>query len=181
MVHPRFDGFCAIFNNIEKNHESGENDLNVYQKACVEYLVLHEHAFTLEQCWEILREHLAWKEVEMPAFQKPKKGRKKSKTSETTSDGGFNLNEETCKSEEETREERPIGCDQSKKNKKKSSTSDQFKASFTNMVADKFVNLKSLKWGKKKSETDEYFQLKKREKDVMFYNSAIDHSLPLIQ
>nr|GFC78607.1 hypothetical protein [Tanacetum cinerariifolium] len=48
---------------------------------------------------------------EMPAFYKKPKGRKKFKTSETTSgsaQGGFNLNDEADKSEEETQEHRQL-------------------------------------------------------------------------
>ncbi|GKC23458.1 hypothetical protein Tco_1025608 [Tanacetum coccineum] len=33
-VRPRIGAFCAIINNVEANHESGTNDLDVYQKAC---------------------------------------------------------------------------------------------------------------------------------------------------
>lgn len=71
------------------------------------------------------------------------------------------MNENTNESDsEETREERPMGRDQVKK---KSSASDQSKASFSDEVADKWFSIKSLKWGKKNSTTDEYFRLKKQE------------------
>ncbi|GJS26783.1 hypothetical protein Tco_0487403 [Tanacetum coccineum] len=33
-VCPRIVAFCAIINNVEDNHESGSNDLDVFQKAC---------------------------------------------------------------------------------------------------------------------------------------------------
>ncbi|GKB70221.1 hypothetical protein Tco_0931633 [Tanacetum coccineum] len=35
-VRPRIGAFCAIINNVEANHESGTNDLDVYHKACAE-------------------------------------------------------------------------------------------------------------------------------------------------
>ncbi|GJS13365.1 hypothetical protein Tco_0407837 [Tanacetum coccineum] len=80
-VRPKIGAFCAIIKNIEANHESGTNDLDVYQKAC-------------------------WTDVEMPHFFKIQ-GRKKSKTSETTSgsaSGGINLNEEADEAVQETQE-----------------------------------------------------------------------------
>ncbi|GJX09103.1 ABC transporter G family member 7 isoform X2 [Tanacetum coccineum] len=63
-------------------------------------------------CWNILKDHQGWLEVEMPSFYNNTKGRKKSKTSETTSGlapGGFNLNNEADESEEETQQQRPMG------------------------------------------------------------------------
>ncbi|GJZ20346.1 putative ribonuclease H-like domain-containing protein [Tanacetum coccineum] len=84
-VRPRIGAFCAIIHNVEENHESGTNDLDVYHK-----------------------------------------GRKKSKTSETTSgsaSGGFNLNDETDEVVEETQELRPMGRDQSKAKKKSAGSS----------------------------------------------------------
>nr|GEX40266.1 hypothetical protein [Tanacetum cinerariifolium] len=48
---------------LAKNNESGSCDLTVYQKACVEYAAEYDHDFTLETCWEILKDHSAWKEV----------------------------------------------------------------------------------------------------------------------
>ena len=71
---PRVGAFCTIFNNMQKTRASGENDLHVYQKACAKYQVMHGHPFQLEHCWEVLRDHVAWKQVEMPHFQKPDNG-----------------------------------------------------------------------------------------------------------
>ncbi|GJT41334.1 retrovirus-related pol polyprotein from transposon TNT 1-94 [Tanacetum coccineum] len=133
-VCPRIGRFCAIIDNIEQNHESGSCDLTVYQKACVEYKLMYEHNFTLEPCWNILKDHQAWLEVEMPSFYKNTKGRKKSKTSETTSGstpGGFNLNDEADESEEETQEHRPMSRDRAKK---KSSASSREGSSFVDLT-----------------------------------------------
>ncbi|GJR92996.1 hypothetical protein Tco_0265170 [Tanacetum coccineum] len=47
-VHPRIGAFCAIINNVEDNHESGSNDLDVFQKACAEYKMIYKQYFTLE-------------------------------------------------------------------------------------------------------------------------------------
>ncbi|GKC85754.1 hypothetical protein Tco_1141471 [Tanacetum coccineum] len=56
-VRPKIGRFCAIINNIEHNHESGSCDLNVYQKACVEYKLMYKHDFTLEACWNLLKDY----------------------------------------------------------------------------------------------------------------------------
>ncbi|GJY60413.1 hypothetical protein Tco_0461070 [Tanacetum coccineum] len=106
MVRPRIDAFCAIIKNIEAKHESGTNDLDVYHKACAEYKIIYKGDFTLEHCYNILKDHLGWKDVEMPYFYQTQ-GRKKSKTSETTSGSaydGLNLNEEADEDVEETQE-----------------------------------------------------------------------------
>ncbi|GJS11614.1 hypothetical protein Tco_0368410 [Tanacetum coccineum] len=105
-VRPRIGAFCAIIKNIEANHESGTNDLDVYQKVCVEYKMMYKDDFTLEHCYNILKDHLGWKNVEMPNFYQSQ-GRKKSKIFETTSgsaSGGLNLNEEADEAVEETQE-----------------------------------------------------------------------------
>nr|GFB39477.1 hypothetical protein [Tanacetum cinerariifolium] len=86
------------------SHESGTNDLDVYHKACAEYKMMYKQDFTLEHCYNILKDHPGWKDVEMPAFYNTQ-GRKKSKTSETTSgsaSGGLNLNEEADETVKET-------------------------------------------------------------------------------
>ncbi|GJT75011.1 retrotransposon protein, putative, ty3-gypsy subclass [Tanacetum coccineum] len=112
--------FCAIINNVEANHESGTNDLDVYHKAYAEYIMMYKSDFTLDHCYNILKDHLGWKDVEMPYFYKSQ-GRKKSKTSETTSgsaSGGLNFNEEADEDVEETQEFRPMSRDRAKAKKK---------------------------------------------------------------
>ncbi|GJW45195.1 glutathione S-transferase T3-like protein [Tanacetum coccineum] len=168
---PRIGAFCVIFDNVQRRNESGSCDLTVYQKACVEYAAEYDHDFSLEPCWQILKEHPAWKQVEMPAFYaKQNSGSKKVKTSETTSDsaqGGLNLNEDAAGSDEEVREVRPMGQDQAMK--KKSSTSSRFEASsaagggIVDMVADKWKSFKVVCWGKKKEQQQSYIDLKNRE------------------
>nr|GEY52224.1 hypothetical protein [Tanacetum cinerariifolium] len=133
-----------------------------------------------------------WKNVEMPNFYQSQ-GRKKSKTSETTSgsaSGGLNLNEKEDEAVEETQKFQPM--------------------------ADKFYNMKQKKWGKKDNEQQSYIELKNRElsireaeareiaqlkrkkleiqrrtlelaerkkwdRDILFYNSATDTTLPPIK
>ncbi|GKE52897.1 hypothetical protein Tco_1488053 [Tanacetum coccineum] len=105
-VPPEIGAFCAIINNVEANHKSGTNDLDVYHKACAEYKMMYKQDFTLDHCYKILKDHLGWKDAEMPIFYNTQ-GRKKSKTSETTSgsaSGGLNLNEEADEAVKETQE-----------------------------------------------------------------------------
>ncbi|GJU04921.1 hypothetical protein Tco_1121351 [Tanacetum coccineum] len=89
----------------KKRNENGSCDLTVYQKACAKYAAKYDHNFTLEPCWAILRDHFAWKQVEIPLiYSNQNQGRKKAKTSETISSsaqGGLNLNEEANGSGEE--------------------------------------------------------------------------------
>ncbi|GJR10469.1 hypothetical protein Tco_0793121 [Tanacetum coccineum] len=101
---PRIGAFCGIIKNVEENHKSGTNDLDVYHKACAEYKMMYMQDFTLEHYYNILKYHLRWKDAEMPAFYNTH-GRKKSKTSETTlgSSGGFNLNKEVDEAVEESK------------------------------------------------------------------------------
>ncbi|GJR59648.1 hypothetical protein Tco_1501810 [Tanacetum coccineum] len=66
-------------------------------------------------------------------------------------------------SEEETQEQRPIGRDRAKK---KSFASSREGSLFVDLVADKFFNIKSEKWGKMKEQQDSYIQLKNQELDI---------------
>ncbi|GKE36462.1 hypothetical protein Tco_1459867 [Tanacetum coccineum] len=72
------------------------------------------------------------------------KGRKKSKTSETTSgsDGGLNLNEEADEAVEETQEFRPMCRDRAKAKKKAVGSSRRGSSLVVDLVADKFFNIK---------------------------------------
>nr|GEU96006.1 hypothetical protein [Tanacetum cinerariifolium] len=95
------------------------NDIDMYQKSCAKYKTIYKTDFTLEHCYNILKDHPGLKNVD--AFFYKSQGRKKSKTSETTSgstSGGLNLNEEADEDMEETQEFRPMGCDRAKAKKK---------------------------------------------------------------
>ncbi|GKA56387.1 hypothetical protein Tco_0755459 [Tanacetum coccineum] len=61
-VRPRIGAFFAIFDNVQWRNERGSCDLTVYQKVCVEYAVEYDHGFSLEPCWQILKDHSAWKQ-----------------------------------------------------------------------------------------------------------------------
>nr|GEW88829.1 hypothetical protein [Tanacetum cinerariifolium]GEX20962.1 hypothetical protein [Tanacetum cinerariifolium] len=116
-VRPRIGAFCAIIKNIEANHESGTNDLDVSPGL---------------------------ENVEMPNFYQSQ-GRKKFKTSETTSgsaSGGLNLNEEADEAVEETQEFRPMGRDRANAKKKAAGSSRGGASSLVDLVADKFYNMK---------------------------------------
>nr|GFA03320.1 hypothetical protein [Tanacetum cinerariifolium] len=69
-VRPRIGIFYAIIKNIEANHESGTNDLDVYHKVCAEYKMIYKGDFMLEHWYNILKDHPGWKDVEMPYFTK---------------------------------------------------------------------------------------------------------------
>ncbi|GKA26947.1 hypothetical protein Tco_0713115, partial [Tanacetum coccineum] len=115
-VRPRIGDFCAIIHNVEANHESGINDLDVYHKACAEYKMIYKQDFTLEHCYNVLKDHQA--------------------------SGGIDLNDEA---DEETEELRPMGRDRAKAKKKSASSSSAGSSSFVDLVADKFLNMKQKK------------------------------------
>ncbi|GJX93467.1 retrotransposon protein, putative, ty3-gypsy subclass [Tanacetum coccineum] len=94
------------------NHESGTRTSMVYQKRLLvwNYKMIYKQDFTLEHCYNVLKDHQGWIQIEMPNFYTTQR-RKKSKTSETTSgsaSGGIDLNDEA---DEETEELRPMGRD----------------------------------------------------------------------
>ncbi|GJV52368.1 RNA-directed DNA polymerase, eukaryota [Tanacetum coccineum] len=151
------------------NHESGSNHLDVFQKACAEYKMIYKQDFTLEHCYNILKYHQGWLDIDMPSFYNNAKGRKKSKTFETTSgsaSGGFNLNNEADEAEEETQEVRPPGHDQSKAKNKSAASSRGKSSSFVILIADKFLNIKKDKWNKREEQKQYYIQLMNRELDI---------------
>ncbi|GJZ69336.1 RNA-directed DNA polymerase, eukaryota [Tanacetum coccineum] len=131
--------------------------------------MIYRHDFTLEHCYNILKDHKGWLEIEMPAFYNITRGRKKSKTSETTSGsayGGFNLNNEADESEEDIQEKRAMGRDQANAKKKSCASSCEGSSLFVDLLADKFLNMKKKKWEKREEQQQSYIQLKNRELDI---------------
>ncbi|GJR82315.1 retrotransposon protein, putative, ty3-gypsy subclass [Tanacetum coccineum] len=187
-VRPRIGAFCAIINNVEANHESGTNDLDVYHKACAEYKMMYKSDFTLEHCYNVLKDHPGWKDVEMPYFYKSQ-GRKKSKTSETTSgsaSGGLNLNEEADEAVEETQEFRPMGRDRAKAKKKAAGSSRGGSSSLVDLLSIREAEAREIAQLKREKleiqrRTLELAEREKRDRDMLFYNSLIDPTLPPIQ
>nr|GFA06349.1 hypothetical protein [Tanacetum cinerariifolium] len=97
-----------------------------------------------------------------------REGAKKSKTSETTSgsaSGGFNLNDEADKYED-AREHRPLGRDTAKAKNKSFASSRDGSSSLVDLVADKYLGIKSTKWGRMHEQQDSYIQLTNRELDI---------------
>ncbi|GKE97223.1 hypothetical protein Tco_1582078 [Tanacetum coccineum] len=92
------------------------------------------------------------------------KGQKKPKTSETTS-GGFNLNDEADEYEK-AREHRPLGRDAAKAKKKSYASSPEGSSSFVDLVADKYIGIKSTKWEKMHEQKDSYIKLNNQELDI---------------
>ncbi|GJS64057.1 retrotransposon protein, putative, ty3-gypsy subclass [Tanacetum coccineum] len=140
----KLGAMCQKIILMETNHESGTNDLDMYHKACAEYKMMYKQNFTLEHCYNILKDRPGWKDVEMPAFYNTQ-GRKKSKTCETTSgsaSGGLNLNEGADEAVEDTQEFRLMGRDRAKAKKKAAVSSRGGSSSFVDLVADKFFNIK---------------------------------------
>ncbi|GJX45505.1 probable LRR receptor-like serine/threonine-protein kinase [Tanacetum coccineum] len=153
---------------------------------------MYKGDFMLEHCYNILKDHPGWKNVEMPYFYQSQ-GRKKSKTYETTSgsaSSGLNLNEEADEDVEKTQEFQKMGRDRAKAKKKAAGKKDKKQQSY--------IELKNRKLSIREAEAREIAQLKrekleiqrrtlelaereKRERDILFYNSAIDMTLPPIQ
>ncbi|GJT11002.1 hypothetical protein Tco_1008843 [Tanacetum coccineum] len=101
-----------------------------------------------------------------------------------------------------------MGRDRAKAKKKSSASSREGSSSFVDLVADKFLNMKRGKWGKREEQQQSYIQLKnqevecpetaelkreklaiqrrtlelaeieKRAKDILFYNSEISPLCP---
>ncbi|GJV87880.1 gag-pol polyprotein [Tanacetum coccineum] len=159
-------------------HENSEKENSMKAKGFWEAVINYfgketdstrGHDFTLEHCYNILKYHQRWLDIEIPAFYKNTKGRKKSKTSKTTSgsaSGGFNLNNEAGEYEEEAQEHRPMGHDRAKAKKKSFASSCEESSSFVDLVADKYLGIKSTKWEKMQEQQDSYIQLKNRELDI---------------
>ncbi|GKA56885.1 hypothetical protein Tco_0755957 [Tanacetum coccineum] len=112
-------------------------------------------------------------------------GRKKSKTSETTSrsaSGGLNLNEEADEAVE------PIGRDRAKAKKKAAGSSRGGSSSLVDLTADNIWEAEAQEIAQLKREkleiqrrTLKLAEREKRDRDILFYNSLIDPTLPPIQ
>ncbi|GJS78623.1 hypothetical protein Tco_0728504 [Tanacetum coccineum] len=134
------------------------------------------------------KDHQGWLDVEMPSFYKNTKGRKKYKTSKTTSgsaSGGFNLNNEADESEEETQEQRPMGCARAKAKKKSSASSREGSSSFVDLDIREAERREAAELKKEKlaiqRRTLELAEREKWDRDILFYNSEICSSLSAIQ
>ncbi|GKC76962.1 ABC transporter G family member 7 isoform X2 [Tanacetum coccineum] len=174
--------------------KGGSCDLNVYQKACAEYKMIYRHDFMLEHCYNILKDHQGWLGIETHVFYKNTKGRKKSKTSETTSgsaSGAFNLNNEADEPEEEIQEKRAMGRDRAKAKKKSPASIREESSSFVDLLKNRELDIREAKrreaveLKREKLSTQrrtlELAEREKRDRDILFYNSEISSPLPAIQ
>ncbi|GKE38740.1 hypothetical protein Tco_1462145 [Tanacetum coccineum] len=126
--------------------------------------------------------------MEMPYFYQTQ-GRKKSKTSETTSgsaSGGLNLNEEADGAVEETQEFQPMGRDRAKAKKKAAGFSREGASSFVDLLSIREAEAREIAQLKREKleiqrRTLELAEREKRGRDILFYNSIIDPCLPPIQ
>nr|GFA56781.1 hypothetical protein [Tanacetum cinerariifolium] len=140
--------------------------------------MIYKSDFNLEYFYNILKDHPGWTDVEMPYFYQIH-GRKKSKTSETTSgsaSGGINLNEKVDEVVQETQEFRSMGRDRVKVKKKTPGSSSGGSSSFVDLVADKFYNIKQKKREKKDKEHQSYIDLKNRELSIQEAKAREMHS-----
>ncbi|GJW36460.1 hypothetical protein Tco_0059380 [Tanacetum coccineum] len=164
-VRPRIGAFCAIINNVEENHESGTNDLDVYHKACAEYKMMYKQDFTLEHCYNILKDH--------PGL----------------TSGDFNLNKEVDEAVDETQEFRPMGRERAKAKKKAAGSSRGGSSSFVDLNRELSIReaeaREAAQLKREKLEiqrrTLELAEREKRDRDILFYNSIIDPCLAPIQ
>nr|GEX40950.1 hypothetical protein [Tanacetum cinerariifolium] len=141
--------------------------------------MIYRHDFTLEHCYNILKDHQGWLEIEMPAFYESTKGRKKSKTSETTSgsaSGDFNLNDEAD-------DRQIIKHEKGKMEKDGGATTVQLKNQGLDIREAERREAAKLKRDKLaiQRRTLELAEREKRDRDILFYNSEINSSLPAIQ
>nr|GEX67139.1 hypothetical protein [Tanacetum cinerariifolium] len=162
-ILPRIGAFCAIINNVEENHESGSNDIDVYQKACVKYKMIYRQDFTLEHCYNILKDHKA--------------------------SGGINLNNEADEPVEETHKVQPMGRNRSKAKKKSSASSREGSSSFVDLNRELDIREAERREAAelKREEIEiqrrtlELAEREKWDRDILIYNSKINFSLPAIQ
>ncbi|GJR27148.1 hypothetical protein Tco_1103380 [Tanacetum coccineum] len=154
---------------------------------------------------KILKDHSKWKKVEMPKFYKSKKSSsKKSRTSETTSQGnsdsahiGLNLNDEAANSEDvDVQEVAPMGRDQAKKKASSSGARSETSIAGDPSLVDALLKrelkledqkrreqgeLERLKIAQRDKELDlqqkmfEFQQQQKWEEDIKYYNEDREH------
>ncbi|GJY38672.1 hypothetical protein Tco_0425036 [Tanacetum coccineum] len=160
-VRPRIGAFCAIINNVEANHESGTNDLDVYHKACAEYKMMYKSDFTKRMRLWMCRD-LAKAKKKAPGFSH---GRSSSLV-DLVADKFFNIKQKKWGKKDEQQQSyiefknRELGIREAK--------------------AREIAQLKREKLEIQRR-TLKLAEREKRDIDILFYNSLIDPTLPLIQ
>ncbi|GJT93145.1 hypothetical protein Tco_1081990 [Tanacetum coccineum] len=61
---------CGKAKTVQRMDENGSSDLVLFQNALAEFQTGHGDPFTIEACWRILKNHVAWTEIEMPTYQR---------------------------------------------------------------------------------------------------------------
>ncbi|GJV08410.1 hypothetical protein Tco_1346066 [Tanacetum coccineum] len=67
-IRPKIAAFIAIYDNVQRLNERESCNLTLLQKALAEYETQYGRDFILEMCWRILKDHAAWREIEMLLF-----------------------------------------------------------------------------------------------------------------
>ncbi|GKD24312.1 glutathione S-transferase T3-like protein [Tanacetum coccineum] len=178
-IRPKVSQFCEIYNSVKDRHQSGACDNTIYQEAKIEYRTIYHSAFALTECWKILKDHSKWRKVEMPTFFNSKKtSSKKSRTSETTSQGnsdsahiGVDLNDEATDSEDvEVQEVRPMGRDAAKKKRSSSGAHSESSVAGDHGLVDalvsKFTMAARLFFSLRKESSFEYLRIKERKLEL---------------
>ncbi|GJT93138.1 glutathione S-transferase T3-like protein [Tanacetum coccineum] len=178
-IRPKVSQFCEIYNSVKDRHQSGACDNTIYQEAEIEYRTIYRSAFALTECWKILKDHSKWRKFEMPKFLKSKKtSSKKSRTSETTSQGnsdsahiGVDLNDEAADSEDvEVQEVRPMGRDRAKKKGSSSGARSESSVagdpSLVDALVTKFTMVATPFFPSRKESSSEYLRIKERELEL---------------
>ncbi|GKB75255.1 hypothetical protein Tco_0942150 [Tanacetum coccineum] len=177
----------ALENSIEGNGKKASGFWTEVTEYFHKEMGEQKRSYDLVNCkWKnrirpkILKDHSKWKKVEMPKFFKSKKSSsKKSRTSETTSQGnsdsahiGLNLNDEAADSEDvEVQEVSPMGRDRAKKKASsfgaRSETSVAGEPSFVDALLSKFTMVAiSVFFSQRKESSSEYLRIKKRELEL---------------
>ncbi|GJY27127.1 hypothetical protein Tco_0401853 [Tanacetum coccineum] len=60
--------FSVVYDSVQRMDGSGSYNLAMFQKALAKLKKQYGHAFTLEACWRILKNHAAWTEIEISLF-----------------------------------------------------------------------------------------------------------------
>ncbi|GJQ90606.1 hypothetical protein Tco_0001745 [Tanacetum coccineum] len=69
-LRPKIAKFSVVYERVKQRDENWSSDLVVFQNALAEYETQYGQAFTLEQCWRILKNCPVWPEIEMLLFNR---------------------------------------------------------------------------------------------------------------
>ena len=69
-IRPKVAAFSVVYDNVQRMDENGSSDLVLFQNELAEFQTGYGHPFTMEACWRILKNDVAWTEIEMPTYQR---------------------------------------------------------------------------------------------------------------